>query len=194
MIRVRTAHLVLPTALVALLAMALTASTGRAQQPVTYYGLAFPESIAGAARGPAHDYESTHPGLGYSVNYTRPGWTIDVYIYDLGRASVPDDAGSQPVKEQLAAATRDVLNRPGGPRVEARLRYAILDHEARPRFLCTAFTLLPRQGPNPVDSYLCVTSWQSKFVKFRLSTAQRPGSESVANGFVQAWMKVLWPS
>jgi hypothetical protein len=192
MIKVRKAHLVVPTALFILSGMLATA--GGAQEEITYYGLAFPPSIAGAARGATHDYESSHPGLGYSVNYSRPGWSIDVYIYDLGRASISDDAGSDPVKQQLAAATRDVMNRPGGPHVDARLRYAILDDEARTRFLCTAFTLLPRQGANSLDSYLCVTSWQNKFVKLRLSTTQRPGSESIANGFVQAWMKLLWPS
>ena len=163
-----------------------------AQQSVAYFGLQFPKAIAGAQIGEPHDFESKSPGLGYSVNYRLSGGWIDVYIYDLRRSSIPDDATSEPVKGQLLQATRDVFNRKGATNIKAKLRYALLDDTAHVRFLCTSFAL-SEQGA-PLDSYLCVTSWKNKFVKFRMSARRRAGSDAVFHDFMKAWIPVLWPS
>ena len=169
-------------------ALLLAAGAALAQQPLTLFGLTFPDRIAGTQRMPPHDFESKNPGLGYSVEYRTQGWKIDVYVYDLGRSSIPDDPQSEAVTGQLAQATGDIYKSYG--QVETRLTYAILDDAAHVRFLCRSFGYNDKQGPR--DSYLCVTSARGKFVKFRLTTERRPGSESAANGFVQAWTGVLW--
>src|SRR5437588_8295646 len=170
-------------------ALLVLAGAAHAQQPVVIFGVEFPDRIAGAQRGAPHDFETERPGLGHSVAYEAPGWKIDIYIYDLRRRDIADDPQSEPVKGQLAQASGDIVKTYG--QAETRLKYAILDDAARVRFLCASFAFTDREGPR--DSYLCVTAARGKFVKFRLTTARRPGSESAANNFVQAWTKVLWP-
>ena len=44
-----------------------------------------------------------------------------------------------------------------------------------------------------VDSFLCLTGWHNKFVKFRLTTRPSPRSSAEARRFVEAWLKILWP-
>jgi hypothetical protein len=51
---------------------------------------------------------------------------------------------------------------------------------------------LTRDGAKPQDGYLCVTSWNNKFVKFRLSTLSGNGTEGQARKYVLAWIPVLW--
>lgn len=172
--------------------LVVLAGAAAAQQSAAYFGLKFPRAIGGAQIGEPHDFESKNPGLGYSVNYRLPGGWIDVYIYDLRQASIPDDATSEPVRGQLLQATKDVFNRKGATNIKAKLRYALLDDTARVRFLCTSF-IYSDKG-TPLDSYLCVTSWKNKFVKFRMSTRRRAGSDAVFHDFMKAWIPVLWPS
>ena len=174
----------------AVAALLLLAAGGAwAQMPLSLLGQTFPDRIAGAQRTEPHDFESKTPGLGYSVEYVLKGWKIDVFIYDLRRTDITDDAQSAPVTGQLAQATGDIFN--AYKQVQIRLKYAILDDAARVRFLCSSFGYADKQGER--DSYLCVTSAKNKFIKFRLTTNRRAGSESAANAFVQAWTKVLWP-
>jgi len=171
--------------------LALTAAPASAES-VKFLGLAFPETIGGAQRGVPHDFESEAPGLGYSVKYRAAGWFIDVYVYDLRRQAIPSEATSEPVKAQLVQATDDVQHRPTATDIKITRRYELSDQNARVRFLCTSFNYKDRD--TPVDSYLCVTSWQNKFVKFRLSRRSQAGSDIWANHFVRSWMPVLWPS
>ncbi len=159
-----------------------------AQKPVTIFGLTFPNRIAGAQIVPEpHKYDTAD--LGYSVEYRRPNWEIDVFIYDLGHSSVPDDPQSEPVVGQLARATADIVK--AYTKVNTKLTYAILDDKARVRFLCRSFGYTDKRRIR--DSYLCVTSAKSKFVKFRLTIDRRAGSESDANAFMSAWTQILWP-
>lgn len=173
------------------LAVAMLAPAAVWAQQVSYFGLDFPETIGGATRSEPHDYEQQRPGLGYSVKYRASGWAIDVYIYDLRQRSIPADPNSGAVRGQLVQATNEVLQRPTAAEVKIKLRYALRDDRARVRFLCTSFELKDRE--TPVDSYLCVTSSHNKFVKFRLSTQRRDGSDADANAFVRAWIPILWP-
>lgn len=150
----------------------LAAGVAAAQKPLSLFGLMFPDRIAGAQRTEPHDFESKTAGLGYSVEYQLKGWKIDVFIYDLRRTDISDDAQSAPVTGQLAQATGDIFN--AYKRVQIRLKYAILDDAARVRFLCSSFGYADKQGDR--DSYLCVTSAKGKFIKFRLTTNRRAGS------------------
>ena len=70
--------------------------------------------------------------------------------------------------------------------------YTIKDSAGRGRFLCEDFSYV-RQPEGSVDSFLCVTGWNNKFVKFRMTTRHGPRSGAEARRFVEAWLKVLWP-
>ena len=90
----------------ALLLLGTVASAGAAA--LTFFGLTFPEKVADAKIGPARDFETSDPGLGYGVKYEKPGWAIDVFIYDLGRKSIPDDIDSDVLKKMYVL--RRILN------------------------------------------------------------------------------------
>ena len=172
----------------------LTAAASVAQAATIYYGLTFPERVADAQIGPTHDFETKDPGLGYSVRYQKPGWGIDIYIYDLGRSSIPSDLGSDALKAQIKQAQGDIFEqqqRGTYANVKVTRSYVIKDAAGRSRFLCEAFTYA-RQNVD-VDSYLCLTGWNDKFIKFRLTAARSSRNAAEALRFMEAWLRVLWP-
>lgn len=85
------------------------------------------------------------------------------------------------------------LAQPRGIYVQVYLRrnFTIEDSAKRTRFQCAAFHLT-RDGAKPQDGYLCVTSWNNKFVKLRLTTLSDTNTEAPARKFVSAWVPVLW--
>lgn len=180
----------------ALVLLAVTAiAVGSAEAATTFFGLSFPDRVADAQIGPTHDFETTAPGLGYGVRYQKPGWTIDVYIYDLGRKSIPDDLDSDALKAQVMQAQGDVFGqqeRGNYTDVKVTASRIMKDAGGRARFLCEDFTYV-RKASGGVDSYLCLTGWNDKFVKFRLTTARSQRSAAEAQRFMQGWFKVLWP-
>jgi hypothetical protein len=166
-----------------------------AHAAATYFGLTFPDRVTDAQIGPTRDFETTNPGLGYGVKYQRPGWAIDVFIYDLGRASIPDDLGSDVLNAQLAQAQGDVFARQkvgAAAHVKVAGSHVIKDARGRARFLCEDFNYVEQNVGN-VDSFLCLTGWHNKFVKFRLSTRHGSGSSVEARRFMEGWVKILWP-
>jgi hypothetical protein len=50
---------------------------------------------------------------------------------------------------------------------------------------------LTRDGAKPQDGYLCVTSWNNKFVKLRFTTLSDNNTEAAARKYVAAWIPVL---
>jgi hypothetical protein len=170
-------------------------AAGAAQAAVSYFGLTFPDKVAGAQRGEAEDFEKDNPGLGYGVRYDKPGWVIDVYLYDDGIKSIPADLDASVVQSQLKQAEGDIfeLQRRGSyANVQLKRSYTLRDGAGRSRFLCADFSFV-RERMGNVDSFLCLTSWNGRFVKFRLTTAARDGSERDAAAFVTAWSSLLWP-
>ena len=87
----------------------LLAAIATARAAITYFGLTFPDRVGDASIGPTRDFQTEHPGLGYGVRYQKPGWAVDIFIYDLRRASIPADVGSDVVKAQLGQAQGDVF-------------------------------------------------------------------------------------
>jgi hypothetical protein len=173
----------------------LAAAVGGAGAAVSFFGLTFPDRVADAQIGPTHDFETTNPGLGYGVRYQKPGWAIDVYIYDLGRAAIPDDVESDALKGQVAQAQGDVFQQQEkGNYAQVGVTGTRLMKDARgqARFRCEDFTYV-RKNEGSVDSFLCLTGWNNKFVKFRLTTRHDPRSAAEAQRFMQGWFKVLWP-
>ena len=85
------------------------------------------------------------------------------------------------------------LAQPRGVYAQVYLRrnFTIDDAAKRTRFQCAAFHLT-RDGAKPQDGYLCVTSWNNKFVKLRLTTLGDSNTEAAARKYVTAWIPVLW--
>jgi hypothetical protein len=179
---------------IAALLAALIAGAASAQSQVVYFGLPFPENVAGFARGSTHDFEKTHPGLGYSVKYTRRPWFADIYIYDMRLRTIPEDPRSDAVRSQFERAEGDIFAQQKSGRyqnVALRGRYSIADGNKRDRVTCGNFTLT--RGTAKLDSYLCVAGWRNKFVKFRISAPTASGNDARARQFVEAWARTLWP-
>ncbi len=176
-------------------ALMLVACAGRAgAEPVTMLGLAFPDAVDGFVRGDTRDYESTHPGAGYSAAYRRNAWTATVFIYDLRMKSIPDDPLAPLVREQVQQASAEVHRAvAAGAWEKASNRGTYnLPNAGRARFQCADFALV-RAGGQELDSLLCITKWRGKFIKFRISGAKQSDGTAGARRFVEAWSEVLWP-
>lgn len=170
------------------------AVTLEAKQPVTLLGLEFPEKIAGTKIGSHRNFEATEPGLGHGIEYTAGGWKINVYIYDLKKTGIPEDPKSVVVSSQFEQARGDIFA--AGERglykdVAIRKTFLLSDLAGRPRFQCGAFTFVHSKA-GEVDSYLCLTGWQGKFVKFRMTVARDDSSESRFRLYMGAWIAHLW--
>ena len=68
---------------------------------VTVFGLKAPEEIGGFTLNDSTNYERSRPGDGYGLDYSQPGWKLDVYIYDLKRSAIPEDAKSAIVRAEF---------------------------------------------------------------------------------------------
>src|SRR5215510_14740274 len=139
---------------------------------VSVYGLKAPEEIAGFTLNDSTNFEKVKPGDGYGLDYSQSGWKLDVYIYDLKRAAIPDDAKSAIVRAEFERARADTfLAQPRGIYAEVYLKrnFTIEDSGKRTRFQCATFHMT-RDGAKPQDGFLCVTSWNNKFIKFRMTT------------------------
>ena len=142
------------------------------------------------------NFEKMKPGDGYGLDYSQSGWKLDVFIYDLKRAAIPDDVKSAIVRAEFERVRADTfLAQPRGIYAQVYLRrnFTIEDSAKRTRFQCAAFHLT-RDGAKPQDGYLCVTSWNNKFVKLRLTTLADSNTEAAARNHVLAWVPVLWGS
>jgi hypothetical protein len=181
----------------ALLALALgTAATTAALAiaPVTVFGLKAPEEVGGFTLNDSTNFERSKPGDGYGLDYSQPGWKLDVFVYDLKRREIPEDARSAIVRAEFERSREDVfLAAPRGLYAQVYLRrnFTIEDTGKKTRFQCAAF-YMTRDGAKPQDGFLCVTSWHNKFVKFRMTTLSEKESEATARKHMAAWIPVLW--
>jgi len=183
-------------AIAAALLFAVWANAASAQKPLIILGLKIPDRVGGLPHGKVHDYESTNKGLGYSIPFESRGWSIDVYLYDFGLRSIPDDPQAEAVTKHLKQAKGDVFE------LERRGYYAeVVDkgdynigRKGRTRFVCSMFGYIHKQMNAKVDSYLCLTSWHNKFFKIRMTTPQSDTSNAEATKFVESWIDLLWPS
>ena len=175
-----------------MLAAATTAAHAIAS--VTVFGLKAPEEVGGFRLNDSTNFERSKPGDGYGLDYSQPGWKLDVFIYDLKRGAIPDDAKSAIVRAEFERSREDVfLAQPRGLYAQVYLRrnFTIEDSAKRTRFQCAAFHLT-RDGAKPQDGFLCVTSWNNKFIKFRMTTLSERDTEATARNHLAAWVPVLW--
>ena len=184
----------LRSALFALVFGAAATGPAFAIASVNVFGLKAPEEIDGFTLNDSTNFEKIKPGDGYGLDYSQSGWKLDVFIYDLKRAAIPDDAKSAIVRAEFERARAEAfLAQPRGLYAQVYLRrnFTIDDPTKRTRFQCAAFHLT-RDGAKPQDGYLCVTAWNNKFVKLRLTTLSDSNTEAPARKFVAAWIPVLW--
>jgi len=184
----------IPTVLFALVFGAAATVPAFGIASVNVFGLRAPEEIEGFTLNDSTNFEKIKPGDGYGLDYSQSGWKLDVFIYDLKRAAIPDDAKSAIVRAEFERARADAfLAQPRGLYAQVYLRrnFTIDDNAKRTRFQCAAFHLT-RDGAKPQDGFLCVTSWNNKFVKLRLTTLSDTGTETTARKYVGAWVPVLW--
>ena len=182
------------TAAVALVLGALAVAPAFGIAAVSVFGLKAPEEISGFTLNDSTNFEKLKPGDGYGLDYSQSGWKLDVFIYDLKRAAIPDDVKSAIVRAEFERTRADTfLAQPRGIYAQVYLRrnFTIEDSAKRTRFQCAAFHLT-RDGAKPQDGFLCVTSWNNKFVKLRLTTLADSSTEAAARNHVMAWIPVLW--
>ena len=182
------------TALTALALCAAATTAAHAIASVNVFGLKAPEEVGGFRLNDSTNFERSKPGDGYGLDYSQPGWKLDVFIYDLKRNAIPDDAKSAIVRAEFERAREDVfLAQPRGLYAQVYLRrnFTVEDSAKRTRFQCAAFHLT-RDGAKPQDGYLCVTSWNNKFIKFRMTSLSDRNNEATARTFMAAWVPVLW--
>ncbi len=186
--------------IVAVIAVLVSAAAGFAQETTpeklkVIYGLSIPDRVGSLVYGRSVDFESKSPGLGYSLRFGgRPGWMVDVYLYDLGQRTIPADVESDVIRNQLAQARGDVFE------LGKRGTYANVTDKGdfkvpatgKPRFICASFNYLRGDRVDiDVDSFLCLSSWRDKFVKVRMTAPKGSLSRSDATEFVQAWIELL---
>src|SRR5258708_27765960 len=182
------------TAAIALVLGAVAVAPAFGVASVSVFGLKAPEEISGFTLNDSTNFEKLKPGDGYGLDYSQSGWKLDVFIYDLKRAAIPDDVKSAIVRAEFERVRADTfLAQPRGIYAQVYLRrnFTIEDNAKRTRFQCAAFHLT-RDGAKPQDGYLCVTSWNNKFVKLRLTTLADSTTEAAARTHMMAWIPVLW--
>ncbi len=173
-----------PCLAVALAFFAIVPGT-RAQVPAEM----FPAVVGGAVRDEVKDYETTAPGLGWGVQYMLSGWRIDVFIYDFQFDNIPPSIDSPMLLEQFEMSKNDIFGVYGRQTTEITEEFSVEVDNAH-GFLCAEFGLL-REG-RQMASFLCLTSWNDNFVKFRLTTPENPSAAERTRWFMRRWAEYLW--
>jgi hypothetical protein len=163
----------------------------QADEGRTFHGLTFPEAIDGTVYRGALDNETERPGLGYTVGYSRPGLEATVHIYDRGLSVIPNDIGSKPLLDEFERAKAEVLLAYANAEPDRQFDIRRADGQT---MWCATCTIPSRvHDADRDDSFLAVTAWNDKFVKFRVTANQTDTSELDVQRFVAAWASVLWP-
>jgi len=139
--------------------------------------------------------------MGYGVRFTRPGWTIDIYIYDLKMKSIPDDPASAAVQSAIDEAKDEIAAfEKKGNYVGVTLKntFTINDAAGRARFSCAEYNYFHKQRAVDLDSFLCLAGARGKLFQIRMDTVKSTRSNDNPRTFVEAWTRawipVLWPA
>src|SRR5688572_7027772 len=120
------------TTLIALVFAAAASAPAHAIASVTVFGLKAPEEVGGFTLNDSTNFERGKPGEGYGLDYSQPGWKLDVFIYDLKRAAIPEDAKSAIVRAEFERSREDAfLAQPRGLYAQVYLRRNFTRSEER---------------------------------------------------------------
>ena len=67
------------TALIALVLLAAATTAAHAIASVTVFGLRAPDEVGGFRLNDSMNFERSKPGEGHSLDYSQPGWKLDVF-------------------------------------------------------------------------------------------------------------------
>jgi hypothetical protein len=97
---------------VLLFAVLYAGSICAGEEPVetVFEWLTLPRTISSLEYTGEHVYEDEHPGLGRAWNYERTGLSLTIYVYDEGKAGMPDGADSSRVEAAYEKSKYEVLN------------------------------------------------------------------------------------
>jgi hypothetical protein len=158
----------------------------------TFHGLTFPETHEGAAFAGSYNNEARVPGLGYTAVYKRHGWNIQVSIYDLGLSIIPNDKSSELLREEFEQAKLDIQHA-GYDEVEPGRWFELFRADGQMMLCTTCIITSVAHGFSGDDSFLAVTAWRNKFIKFRVTAEHTETSESDVQRFVATLAQVLFP-
>jgi hypothetical protein len=176
-------------------ALAFFCGPAAAQSKKIEKDISLPPILAEFQKGKVTDFESKKPGLGYSTAYSRSGGRADVYIYGLGKTSIPSGPKNDVIAAQMAEAKAEIysIQKVGGySSVKIKRSFDIANSAGKPVFTCMSMQLVLRDL-RATDSYLCLTGSANKFVKVRLTVGQGANSEKDARRFVSELAKIIPP-
>ncbi len=184
------------TGILAVLTVLVSAAVAFAQESSrVVYGLSIPDRVGSLVYVRTVDFESKSPGLGYALRFGgKLEWMVDVYLYDLGLKAIPADAESDVIRNQLVQARGDVfeLGKRGTYGNVVDKGDFTVPATGKPRFICTSFGYLRGERVDiDVESYLCLSSWNNKFIKIRMTAPKGTLSRLHATDFVRAWIELL---
>jgi hypothetical protein len=168
------------------------------RKPIIFHGLAFPKMVHRFERGETRDFEKTDPGAGYLVSYRRDSWGARVTIYDRSIPGIPDDPLSPVAIEEVRRDLGTLYSQLDAEILKdfkSKLEYN-LPKAGRIRFQCATSTVVLNHEEDNADRdrYFCLTAWRGKFVSVILSRPPSPSNDAEAHQFIEAWIKILWPS
>jgi hypothetical protein len=178
-------------------AVAFCAVASAQAAPTEVLGVPIPDHVQGLPHLPPEDFESRSPGMGYGIRFLRPDWAIDIYIYDLGIKSIPDDPTSPEVQKALDEAKGEITEleqRGNYSGVTVKTEFTVRDSVGQARFVCVEYNYYHKGRATELDSYLCLAGVKNEFFNIRMDRPTDANSFAEARSFVRAWTDVLWPS
>lgn len=166
---------------------ALAAAPAGARAPE----LRLPAQAAGFSRGQTVDFERVSPGGGYAVNYTKPGWRADLYVYDKGRSDISNGPSSGVVRAELDEAFDAVRQVAGRSSIDATETGSFqAPRSGKTRFACKSLALEVPGRPS-LKSVLCLTGYRNSFLKLRLTGSGSEDARAEADRLLASLLKQL---
>jgi hypothetical protein len=156
------------------------------------FGIMFPEKIGPFFLGETTNYETTTPGLGYSVVYTAHFGEVNAYIYDKGIEDIPDGPNGDIILEQFKQEASGIINRPKTEdcSIEFIEQFGTGSPERGAEFLCAVFGVSDNNGNR--YSYLYLTGYEGKLVKLRCTIFAKDPKGYTSRNFADDFASILW--
>lgn len=168
-------------------------AAGALAEPVTHTasGIVFPENVAGFERTGVHDYESKHPGLGFSYSYRSAGRFATVYVYTAGLSAVPSDIKHPAFIKLREQTEREIVEfaRSRGETAKQTIQGTVTARTSTRKvpILVDGFTIdAPKTGAR--STYAWLWAARGHFLKVRLT---RRGEEGADQQFMHAFLEAV---